>query len=80
MPPTTVPGGDLAKTTRACIALANNTSVKDAWNRLRKKFNTMYQKRAFVFWYVGEGMEESEFTEARDNVQALEEEYNEIEK
>ncbi|RZF46606.1 hypothetical protein LSTR_LSTR002938 [Laodelphax striatellus] len=80
MPPTTVPGGDLAKTNRACIALANNTAVKDAWNRIRKKFNMMYQKRAFVFWYVGEGMEESEFAEARDNVHALEEEYNEIEK
>merc|ERR1711991_1137587 len=25
----------------------------------------MYSKRAFVHWYVGEGMEEGEFSEAR---------------
>jgi hypothetical protein len=28
----------------------------------------MYAKRAFVHWYVGEGMEEGEFSEAREDV------------
>jgi len=26
----------------------------------------MYSKRAFVHWFVGEGMEEGEFSEARE--------------
>merc|ERR1719400_2797969 len=29
-----------------------------AWARLDHKFDLMYAKRAFVHWYVGEGMEE----------------------
>lgn len=30
----------------------------EAWARLDHKFDLMYAKRAFVHWYVGEGMEE----------------------
>lgn len=70
-PPTTVPGGDLAKTNRSVTMLSNTTAIRETWERLLKKFNLLYSKRSFVHHYVGEGkfrLDRSEMRVLRERV------------
>lgn len=57
--PIAVSSGNLAKVP---WAVSNTIAITEAWICL-DKFDLMYAKCVFVHWYIGEGMEEREFSE-----------------
>lgn len=78
-PPATIPNGDIGKTPRSVCMISNTSAVKDVFKGIGKKFDLMYSKKAFLHWYHGEGMEFGEIDESREDLYALQKDYEEVE-
>lgn len=61
--------------TSSATFLANTTSITVIFKRLLCQFDSMFDKRAFIHLYTGEGMDEMEFLEAKETIIQLCNEY-----
>lgn len=55
--------------------ISNTTAIQFLFERLLCQYRSMFQKRAFIHWYTGEGMDEQEFRAAEEGIISLIEEY-----
>jgi len=70
---------DIAAMKKGVVMMGNNTAISRVFSeRISKKFDVLYSQRAFVHWFVYEGMEEGELLEAREDVGFLEKDYLDV--
>ncbi|VDP84203.1 unnamed protein product [Echinostoma caproni] len=70
-PPTYVPQSGLGQANRSVVGLYNSTLIVTPIRAVTHKVTQLSRKRAFVHWYLQEGLEEGELTEAQEGIQML---------
>lgn len=64
---------------RNVCMVGNNTAIVRVFSeRIAKKYDLMFSQKAFVHWYIGEGMEEDEFIKAREDMGLWEKDYYDV--
>lgn len=63
----------------SATCIINSTSIQEVWRRLSNQFEKMFKRKAFLHWYLGEGMEETDFIEGLKSINDLICEYQQYE-
>ena len=74
-PPISPKNSFLFNAEKSLLLLCNHTCFHHKIGNINSKFDILFHKRSFVHWFVGEGMEEGEFTDSREELAFLQEDY-----
>lgn len=55
---------------RSLLKITNHTVIADFQMKILQKFAAMYERKDYVHWYCSEGMEEGQFVDAQENLEA----------
>jgi len=56
---------------RDATFMVNSSSIREIIKRIREQFTSMFRRKAFLHWYLAEGMDEMEFTEHDSHISDL---------
>lgn len=56
--------------------IVNSTSIQERFKKILETYDTMRQRKAFLHWFLREGMDEEEFTQAGNSLLELCNEYD----
>jgi len=73
-----IPGDGILEAPSSACLIGNNTAITDVFTRIDKKYDKMYERRAFLHWYIREGMEDGEFPDAREDIDDLRADYQNV--
>lgn len=59
----------------SAVMCANNTAIAESFNRIYTQFGAMFRRKAFLSWYTGEGMDETQFDDTHSELADLISEY-----
>ena len=70
--------GVLGVPRRSVAMLSNHCALGTLFSKASRKWDQLYSRRAWVHYYVGEGLESGEMSENREAINGLEKDYEEL--
>lgn len=61
---------------RTATGVMNTSAIQEVFRRVIEQFTKMFERKAFLHWYQGEGVDESDFEVSKKSVDNLCDEYH----
>eukprot|EP01059_Diplonema_ambulator_P006967 TRINITY_DN16538_c0_g1_i1.p1 TRINITY_DN16538_c0_g1~~TRINITY_DN16538_c0_g1_i1.p1 ORF type:complete len:462 (+),score=48.94 TRINITY_DN16538_c0_g1_i1:44-1387(+) len=76
--PKVASGSPFSPGNRSLSMFASTLAAGSIFSRIGRRYDQLFSKRAFIHWFVGEGLSDGEFSCARENIEVLIRDYTEL--